>query len=200
MSEHTDHTPISPEQIAGKEFVVTLRGYDKTEVDGFLREVAADYRSAMEGGAAAAADAVDDAALELQVVVEAAQHAADDLMRRAEAEAAQLRSQAEVHAERLRATALAHAEQLRAAAAADAGRAVAGAREKLHHLASCERVARARLSSLRQVLDEALASPVLNAAVLDLTAIERRLEQGESLGADAEVIDLREAALERAHD
>jgi DivIVA domain-containing protein len=196
MNEHTEgHRPISPDQVAGKEFVVTLRGYDKTEVDGFLREVADDYRTALDAGNANA-----DAVLEVQVLRQAAADAADELMRQAEAQAAELRAQAEAQADLLRTSALAHAEQLRAAAAADAGRAVAGAREKLQHLASCERVARTRLSSLRKVLDEALASPVLEGAVLDLVALERRIEEGGTAEGDAEVIDLREAALERAHD
>lgn len=34
--------PISPDEIAGKRFVVTLRGYDRAEVDSYLRALAAD--------------------------------------------------------------------------------------------------------------------------------------------------------------
>jgi DivIVA domain-containing protein len=34
--------PIPPEEIAGKRFLVTLRGYDRSEVDAFLRAVAAE--------------------------------------------------------------------------------------------------------------------------------------------------------------
>jgi DivIVA domain-containing protein len=37
--------PFSPEEIESKEFLITLRGYDKDEVQAFLRAVAADYRS-----------------------------------------------------------------------------------------------------------------------------------------------------------
>lgn len=34
--------PISPDEISAKRFVVTLRGYDRAEVDSFLRAVASD--------------------------------------------------------------------------------------------------------------------------------------------------------------
>lgn len=34
--------PISPDEISAKRFVVTLRGYDRSEVESFLRSVARD--------------------------------------------------------------------------------------------------------------------------------------------------------------
>lgn len=40
--------PFSPEEIEGKQFISTLRGFDKDEVSMFLRAVAADYRKALE--------------------------------------------------------------------------------------------------------------------------------------------------------
>ena len=40
--------PFSPEEIESKEFLITLRGYDKDEVQAFLRAVAADYRGIVE--------------------------------------------------------------------------------------------------------------------------------------------------------
>ena len=36
--------PISPEEIATKEFLTSFRGYDKLEVEAYLRIIAADYR------------------------------------------------------------------------------------------------------------------------------------------------------------
>ena len=39
--------PFSPEEIEGKQFISTLRGFDKDEVSMFLRAVAADYRKAL---------------------------------------------------------------------------------------------------------------------------------------------------------
>ena len=35
---------FTPEEVENKEFLTTMRGYDKEEVDAFLRAVAADYR------------------------------------------------------------------------------------------------------------------------------------------------------------
>ena len=46
---------FSPEEIEGKEFLPVLRGYDKAEVDGFLRAVAADYRALQQTIASAPA-------------------------------------------------------------------------------------------------------------------------------------------------
>jgi DivIVA domain-containing protein len=37
--------PFTPEEIDSKEFLITLRGYDKDEVKAFLKAVAADYRA-----------------------------------------------------------------------------------------------------------------------------------------------------------
>lgn len=42
--------PLSPEEIEGRRFLAALRGYDKDEVDSFLREVAAAYREAIRAG------------------------------------------------------------------------------------------------------------------------------------------------------
>ena len=40
--------PFSPDEIETKQFISTLRGFDKDEVSMFLRAVAADYRRAIE--------------------------------------------------------------------------------------------------------------------------------------------------------
>ncbi|MCU1448651.1 MAG: DivIVA protein, partial [Acidimicrobiales bacterium] len=42
--------PLTPEDIEKKEFMIELRGYDKSQVHSFLKQVAADYREAREGG------------------------------------------------------------------------------------------------------------------------------------------------------
>jgi DivIVA domain-containing protein len=38
---------FTPEEVENKEFLTTMRGYDKEEVDAFLRAVASDYREAI---------------------------------------------------------------------------------------------------------------------------------------------------------
>ncbi len=40
--------PFAPHEIENKRFVTALRGYSTTEVDAFLRAVAADYAAALE--------------------------------------------------------------------------------------------------------------------------------------------------------
>src|SRR4051812_3482932 len=50
--------PFQPEDIAAKQFLVRARGYDRDEVSGFLRAVAADYDEALRAlEAALVADA-----------------------------------------------------------------------------------------------------------------------------------------------
>ena len=44
--------PFAPHEIEHKKFVVALRGYEKDEVEAFLRAVAADYRALSDNGAA----------------------------------------------------------------------------------------------------------------------------------------------------
>ncbi|OWY59967.1 hypothetical protein B7486_71725, partial [cyanobacterium TDX16] len=43
--------PLTPEDIENRTFEVRKRGYDKTQVDRFLGEVANAYRMVVEGGA-----------------------------------------------------------------------------------------------------------------------------------------------------
>lgn len=42
--------PLAPKDIESKEFSVALRGYEKEEVEAFLRAIAADYRAALGEG------------------------------------------------------------------------------------------------------------------------------------------------------
>ena len=209
-----ERTPISPEQVEGKEFVVTLRGYDKVEVEGFLREVAADYRSALaraalaETGAAEAVgpvahvepevvepetgDDLEELSDEVTLVLDAARKAAWDLQQRAEAEAADVVREAEqiLVAARREADAVVSVARTRATEIAD--KEVEAARERLRKLAATERVARGRLAALQSVIEQTLALPGIDPGVLDIAEVERELA-GEAAG-DAKVIDLRDAA------
>jgi DivIVA domain-containing protein len=96
---------LTSEEIANKEFLVGLRGYDKDEVRAFLQTVAAAFDGA---GAPAAAPAVDSMA-NLGGQIEA-------ILATANAEASKLRSDAEAEASRVRADADAYAESTRAQA------------------------------------------------------------------------------------
>jgi DivIVA domain-containing protein len=93
---------VRPEEIEGKEFLVSLRGYDKDEVRGFLREVAADYRKLAQGQGEAPND---DRPTPPPPASPTATGEVAEVMRAVVAEAAQIRAEAERDAERMRSAA-----------------------------------------------------------------------------------------------
>jgi DivIVA domain-containing protein len=138
---------LTPDEIANKEFLVGLRGYDKEEVRSFLRVVAVAFSSAQEAAqappatepepavepvagfppppqpepAAAASAGKDWAELgeEIAAVLRTAHEQAGGLRADAEAAAAATRQQAEADAHATRAAADTDAEAVRAAAEQD---------------------------------------------------------------------------------
>lgn len=58
--------PFPPEEIESRRFVPAFRGYDRDEVETFLRAVAADYRRLMQRASAAPAPA-DDLVIEIRM-------------------------------------------------------------------------------------------------------------------------------------
>lgn len=92
---------LSPEQIAAKRFVVALRGYDRDEVDTFLKEVADDVagllgqppgdRPPAEGPTAGLARFAE----QIDTLIRSAAGVADDIRARAEEEALQVLETAE---------------------------------------------------------------------------------------------------------
>jgi DivIVA domain-containing protein len=54
--------PASPEELESERFLVALRGYDKDEVDAFLKEVATDQRQLLQRLEKASHTAADPAA------------------------------------------------------------------------------------------------------------------------------------------
>lgn len=57
--------PFPPEEIETKRFVPAFRGYDRDEVDAFLRSVAADYRKLLQRRASQSSP--DDLVIEIRV-------------------------------------------------------------------------------------------------------------------------------------
>ena len=81
--------PFAPHEIENKKFVVALRGYATNEVDAFLRAVAADYKSLLDG-------AHEHLALaELESAIHAALEEADAIKLRAAQDAEEIRRGAE---------------------------------------------------------------------------------------------------------
>ncbi len=65
---------LTPEEIEGKDFVVSLRGFDQNDVREYMRRLAASYRSALQDSQLAAL-ALEDAKQEALVIDEKARHA-----------------------------------------------------------------------------------------------------------------------------
>ena len=117
--------PISPEEVENKQFLMSMRGYDKDEVHAFLSQVAQDYRTVLEskGGNGAVATAPAPAAVsgdpfaalgeEVGSVLAAAKASADTLRKNAEDEAADLRRRAQEEAASLKESSERTARELR---------------------------------------------------------------------------------------
>jgi len=88
--------PFAPHEIENKKFVVALRGYATDEVDAFLRAVAADYKSVLDGAQGHLPVA------ELENVLRAAHEQAIAITARAGEEAAEIRRLAEEDAQLVR--------------------------------------------------------------------------------------------------
>ncbi len=91
--------PLSPEEIEARRFLVALRGYDKDQVDAFLRDIAADYRDVLNKVETAqpgqsGPDPFEALGEEVASVVRAAAERVTELERLAAQEAAEAREQA----------------------------------------------------------------------------------------------------------
>lgn len=172
--------PFTPEEIENKEFLITLRGYDKDEVQAFLRAVAEDFRSVSStfrdvpvGG-----NAFEALGQEVSSVLQVAKESATALKRKAEEEAAQARKRAEEEANALRdaasqaarrltSEAQKHATEVRASAQREADERLRDMARRVERLQSTESKLRQRLyalemmlQSMRQDLDAADAAGV----------------------------------------
>ena len=158
--------PFSPEEIQTKEFLLTLRGYDKEEVRAFLQSVASDYATLKK--AADASDEVPDNAYEMigrevGTVIQVAKDSAREMKRKAEEDATQARMRADQEAARIReaaqnaATRLRdeadqYATEIRASAEKEAADKIRESHKKLERLQSTEAKVRQRLYSLEAMI------------------------------------------------
>jgi DivIVA domain-containing protein len=98
--------PFAPHEIENKKFVIALRGYQKDEVEAFLRAVAADYRMLLEQKDSASPDRwvadVEHVMRFLRWAREEAEREAAELRAAATAEAAALREAAQRDADERR--------------------------------------------------------------------------------------------------
>jgi DivIVA domain-containing protein len=160
--------PFSPEEIESKEFLITLRGYDKDEVQAFLRAVAADYRGLADNARTAApvpsgSNPFESLGEEVGTVLKVARESANQqrqkaedeaaaTRRRAEEESAALRNAASAAAKRLTEEAERHAIEVRAHAERDAGERLRETARRVERLQGTETKLRQRLYSLEMML------------------------------------------------
>ncbi|HZT64171.1 MAG TPA: DivIVA domain-containing protein [Acidimicrobiales bacterium] len=114
---------ITPEEIEHKQFMPAVRGYDREEVDAFLRAVAADLRrltgeleQASERASAVERDSYDRLGTEVANILRSARDAADATTEEARHAAERTLGEAAEEADRIRREAQAEAERLRAEA------------------------------------------------------------------------------------
>lgn len=179
---------LSPDEIERRQFTVTLRGYHTAEVDAFLRQIAAELRSApppvaarppveelRPGGDMATGPAFGRVAHTIASLLQTAAESAAGIRRDAEEEAAAVRARSDqerqaAHAEASRIVEHARREaaELRARAAAEHDR-----------LASIDKDLRQRLEAAAESLFRSLHQPLvgdpLALPVLSLPDEERRI-------------------------
>lgn len=97
--------PFTPAEISSKDFIITLRGYDKEEVRAFLDAIAADYEAALAAATEAEAQGgtgYEQLGAELGYVLQAAKESADGIRKKADQESEALRRRATEEAKKLR--------------------------------------------------------------------------------------------------
>ena len=158
--------PFTPEEIDSKEFLITLRGYDKDEVKAFLKAVAADFRAVLDSAPSpveASGNAYEALGKDIGNVLQVAKQSADQLRKKAEEEATGMRRRAEEEANTLREAASnaarrlteeaeRHSVQVRAEAERDASERTVDANRRVDKLQSAESKLRQRLYALEMML------------------------------------------------
>jgi DivIVA domain-containing protein len=110
---------VSPEQIEKATFGMTLRGYDRDEVDIFLRRVADELRESQRLRSEKLYENLGD---EIGALLQHAKDNADAMRKEAEEESARIRAEAEASSREMRAEAESAATEKRAEADMDAQR------------------------------------------------------------------------------
>ena len=198
-------TGVDPEGIERADFPTALRGYDKDEVDAYLRQLAAEHRRLV--AASRSAKAPDKPYHRFgEEVGELLQHAkdvADRIKQRAEEDAARRREDAKKAVREMRDKAKREAQQIKQAAEYEAKARLEGAERRLSELRGSETKARERLDELRErfrtVLDQLEQLALARGAGIapEAVAPEAVASEGEG-GEAAEQPDATAAAQEEA--
>ncbi|HEX2235056.1 MAG TPA: DivIVA domain-containing protein [Actinomycetota bacterium] len=181
---------LSAEEIERADFSIGLRGYDRDEVEAFLRHVAGQQRRLLEEVEASRRRSDKPYHVFGSDVGELLQHAkdsADALRRKAEEDAADIRQQAKKAAAATREKAEQDARDARKAAEYDAGERIKAAEHRVAQLRAEEARARDKLRGVRAELSSVTAR---------LVDVERSLDGHAPGPADAQPPQQEGAAAE----
>jgi cell division initiation protein len=143
---------VSPEAIEKTDFPTSLRGYDKEEVDAYLRMVAAEHRKLLEASRTARTGSDKPYHRLGEDVGELLQHAKDSsdrLKERAEEDAARVREEAKKVAKETKEKARKDAKEIREAAHYEASERIKDAQRGVDELRKTEAAISERLEEMR---------------------------------------------------
>jgi DivIVA domain-containing protein len=152
VGRKTMRETLSAKDIERAEFSTSLRGYDREEVDAFLRTVAGDHRrlsEALEASRRTADKPYHKLGADMGELLQHARDSADQLTRRAEEEAKQSRQDAKKQASATREKAEREAGEIKQAAEYEASMRVKEADRRVGELLSAEGDARRRLRDIQ---------------------------------------------------
>ena len=164
---------MDPQEIEAKEFFVALRGYDRDEVDAFLREIAEEHRQLLAELDARAEveppeDPLEHLGSNITNILRTANESAATIVADAERDAEEISLSAQIEADDIRMQAQREAEEIRAAATAEAETIIAAAQQRAE-------ATHAEADNLRAMAQEE-ADDVIAAARERATAIEAEAE------------------------
>jgi cell division initiation protein len=176
---------LSVDDIEARSFSMARRGYDREEVDSYLRSLAEEIRAYQ---AESAERLYQNLGEDMGGLLQHARDSADAMLKEAEEQAAATRHKAEQDGSETRAEAQRQADEIRAASEVDAAERIKVANDKVQHLERIEAETRSRLVALRTEVE----SVVTQLTTLDATPAVAEEEaatkepQEVRLGDDAE--------------
>jgi DivIVA domain-containing protein len=141
---------LSADNVETQSFSSVRRGYDKEEVDSYLRSLAEEIRAYQ---AESAERLYQNLGEEMGGLLQHARDSADGMLKEAEEQAAATRHTAEQEGNETRAEAQRQADEIKAAAEADAADRIRVANDRVQYLEGVETEARARLVALRREVE-----------------------------------------------
>jgi DivIVA domain-containing protein len=176
---------MDPDAIAQAEFSTALRGYDREEVDAYLRKVAVEHRrllAATTSPKPGPEKPLQRFGQDVGDLLQQAKDVADRMKQRADEEGGRLREEAKKFAKEMKEKAKHDAQQIKQAAEYEASERTKDAQRRLAELSGMEAKAKERLDELRArfrtVLDQ------LESLTVGASAEARGVAEGQGAGED----------------